>query len=50
MPTTWVDLFAAQIEKLIPLQYSATSCCWGGYVSIRGPIALVEAGTADIVN
>lgn len=36
--------------KLIPLQHSAAGGGWGGYVSIRGAVALVEVGTADIVN
>lgn len=49
MPTNCVDLELSS-GKTIPLEYTATGGGWGGDVSIRGAIALVEVGTADIVN
>lgn len=42
--------FEAKTRKPIPLQHTATGGGWGGYVSIRETIALIEVGTAHIVN
>lgn len=35
--------------KLIPLKYTAASGGWGGDLSIRGTVALVEVGTANVI-
>lgn len=37
-------------QKLIPLKHTATGGGWSGYLSIRGTIALIEVGAANIVN
>lgn len=42
--------FEAKHRMPIPLQHSATSGGWGGYVSVRDTVALIEVGTANIVN
>lgn len=45
-----VLMFEAKSGRPIPLQHTATGGGWGGYVSIRGTIALIEVRTANIVN
>lgn len=46
----WQLCWWTQSQKLIPLKHTATGGGWSGYLSIRGTIALIEVGAANIVN